>query len=262
MDRHNGSKINQLLIAWPKGTVALYSFLNRAGVTRQLASVYQRGHWIKRIGPGAFMRADDKDVSWAGGLYALQQYDNLSIHTGGITALEHLGFAHTIHTGGNNHVILYGNPNEKLPSWFSKYAWPGNVQVYYYPTNLFHAGIKDGIKEKELNGCNVLISSAERAIMETLYSLPKHSTFAEIKLLMEGLNALRPEIVQKLLEKCNSIKVKRLFMVLAELFNHEWVKHLNLRKVNFGRGKRMTVRNGVLNNKYNITVPGEYSIEK
>ena len=61
--------------------------------------------------------------------------------------------------------------------------------------------------------------------------------------------------MQSLLERCASVKVKRLFMVLAESCQHPWVKKLDLSKVDFGKGKRMLVRGGRLDSKYNITVP-------
>ncbi|MDX1251223.1 MAG: type IV toxin-antitoxin system AbiEi family antitoxin domain-containing protein [Gammaproteobacteria bacterium] len=44
-------------------------------------------------------------------------------------------------------------------------------------------------------------------------------------------------------------------MVLAEACNHAWVKKLGLSKVDFGKGKRMIVKGGRLDTKYNITVP-------
>ncbi len=37
---------------------------------------------------------------------------------------------------------------------------------------------------------------------------------------MEGLTTLRPRLIQSLLEQCRSVKVKRLFTVLAEACNH------------------------------------------
>ena len=76
--------------------------------------------------------------------------------------------------------------------------------------------------------------------------------------LMEGLTTLRPALVQVLLEKCNSLKVKRLFLYMSEKNNHDWLKNLNIKKIDFGSGKRVIVKNGVFNNKYNITVPKEY----
>ena len=60
---------------------------------------------------------------------------------------------------------------------------------------------------------------------------------------------------QALLEQCASVKVKRLFMVLAERCQHTWVKKLDLSKVDFGKGKRMLVSGGRFDSKYDITVP-------
>jgi len=85
--------------------------------------------------------------------------------------------------------------------------------------------------------------------------VPKEESYEEAKLLMEGLTTLRPRVVQTLLEHCASVKVKRLFMVLAEGCRHAWVKKLDLSKVDFGKGKRMLVRGGRFDSIYNITVP-------
>jgi hypothetical protein len=91
--------------------------------------------------------------------------------------------------------------------------------------------------------------------MEVLYLVPAKESFEEASMLMEGLTTLRPRLVQSLLEHCQSVKVKRLFMYLAESHNHAWVRKLDLSKVDFGKGKRMIVKGGRLNTKYNITVP-------
>jgi hypothetical protein len=74
---------------------------------------------------------------------------------------------------------------------------------------------------------------------------------------MEGLNNLSPNQLQPLLEKCQSVKVKRLFMYLAEKAGHEWFKYLDLNKIDLGKGKRSIVKNGVYVSKYKITVPKE-----
>jgi hypothetical protein len=62
-------------------------------------------------------------------------------------------------------------------------------------------------------------------------------------------------MLQPLMEQSGSVKVKRLFMVLAEDFNHTWVKKLDVSKVDFGKGKRMIVKGGRFDATYNITVP-------
>jgi hypothetical protein len=53
------------------------------------------------------------------------------------------------------------------------------------------------------------------------------------------------------------VKVTRLFMYLAEKAGHTWVQYLDLKKVDFGSGKRSVVRNGVYVPKYQLTVPKE-----
>ncbi len=75
--------------------------------------------------------------------------------------------------------------------------------------------------------------------------------------MMEGLNNLRPNLVQQLLEACQSVKVKRLFLYMAEKSGHDWVKYLNLEKINMGSGKRSIVKNGVYVSKYQIIISKE-----
>jgi len=103
---------------------------------------------------------------------------------------------------------------------------------------------------------SIIVSSPERAIMEALYFVPQKETFEEARLLMEGLVTLRPKLAQELLEKINSIKVKRLFMYLAEECNLPWVSKINLSGVNLGSGKRIIVKGGTFDKKYKITVEG------
>ena len=112
-----------------------------------------------------------------------------------------------------------------------------------------------GLTQKDLGSYAVTISTPERAIMEVMYGIPRDASFEEAALLMEGLTTLRPRMLQVLLEQCHSVKVKRLFMYLAEDCSHAWVKKLDVSKVDFGKGKRMLVKGGRFNSKYNITVP-------
>lgn len=86
---------------------------------------------------------------------------------------------------------------------------------------------------------------------------PKSQPLVEAYELMEGLNNLRPASVQKLLEGCTSVKVKRLFLYLAEKAGHDWLDFIKLDKVDLGAGKRAIVRDGAYVSKYQITVPRE-----
>ena len=92
-------------------------------------------------------------------------------------------------------------------------------------------------------------------MMECLYLVSEKQDLQECYKLMEGLNNLRPTLVQQLLEQCSSIKVKRLFLYLAEKAGHEWFRRLDLKKIDLGSGKRCVVKQGVYIEKYKITVP-------
>ncbi|MFR9534110.1 MAG: type IV toxin-antitoxin system AbiEi family antitoxin domain-containing protein, partial [Rikenellaceae bacterium] len=71
------------------------------------------------------------------------------------------------------------------------------------------------------------------------------------------LTTLRPKLLQQLLELCSSVKVKRLFLYMAEKSGHSWFRSLDLDKIDLGSGKRMIEKNGVYNSKYMITLPNE-----
>ena len=246
------SKINQLLQKWPSGAVAVLPWLEKQGVYQQLIHEYEKTSWVRRIGRGAYARAGDK-VEWTGGLYALQEQLVLPIHPGGKTALSMQGYAHFLPMGQGTTVVLFGPPNVKLPLWFKQYRW--GVKIRYTTTNLFIGKGDHGLTQKDMGFYSVNVSTPERAMMEVLYEVPKRESYEEAKLLMEGLTTLRPRLVQTLLEDCASVKVKRLFMVLAESCKHAWVKKLALSHVEFGKGKRMLVKGGRFDSKYNITVP-------
>jgi hypothetical protein len=75
---------------------------------------------------------------------------------------------------------------------------------------------------------------------------------------MNSLTTLRPDVVQRLLEKCRSIKAKRVFLYLADKLDLPFFQKLDLDKISLGSGKRMIVKGGELNKKYQITVDRDY----
>lgn len=251
MGTDKSSKINQLLSAQPPGTVMLSSWLVGKGYSHDLQQRYKKSHWLKSIGTGAFVRPHDK-VGYEGAIYAIQEQGGLTIHPGGRTALSLLGKAHYLELSASR-VVLFGGGGEKLPIWFTKNDW--RVQISYHATAFLPAEL--GLKEIELSNFSIKISGAMRAIMECLYLAPQKQELMECFELMEGLNNLVPKEVQTLLENCQSVKVKRLFLYLAEKADHAWFKQLDFAKVDLGKGKRSIVKNGVLVYKYGITVPKE-----
>ena len=252
MGSYTGSKINQLLKRWPNGTVAVSSWLENQGAYQQLVHRYETTAWVRRIGQGAYAKASDK-VEWSGGLYALQEQLKLPVHAGGKTALQMQGYAHFLPMGKGVTVSLFGPPNVKLPTWFKQARW--GIKVRYTTTNLFTGETDRGLTKKDLGPYQIKVSAPERAAMEVLYGVPLVDSYEEARLLMEGLTTLRPRLVQTLMESCVSVKVKRLFMLLAETCKHAWVKKVDLSRVDFGKGKRTLVKGGRYDPKYQITVP-------
>jgi len=247
-----GTKINQLLKQWPSGTVAVLRWLEKQGVYQQLVHEYEKSAWILRVGQGAFAKSGDK-IDWTGGLFALQNQLALPIYAGGKTALQLQGYAHFLPLGKGSTVFLFGPSETKLPAWFTQYQWGLNIR--FASTRLFADEATVWHTTRDMGAFSIKVSAPERAMMEVLYFVPKEQSYEEARLLMEGLTTPRLKLVQSLLESCTSVKVKRLFMVLAEGCGHAWVKKLDVSKVNFGKGRRMLVKGGRLDTKYNISVP-------
>jgi len=251
MSNKKGIKINQLLRSQPYGVVFLSSWLTRQGYSLNLQQRYKKSNWLKSIGTGAMIRSGDK-VGYEGAIYALQQQSVLNIHPGGKTALGLLGKIHYLEFSSRNVIIFSGN-NEKLPLWLLKHQW--GVEMNYYNTSFLP--VDSGLVTIELKTFTIKISSAARALMECLYLAPIHQELLECYELMVGLNNLRPNLVQDLLEQCKSVKVKRLFIYMADKANHNWFYDLNLDKIDLGSGKRSLAKNGTYIPKYLITVPKE-----
>lgn len=252
MARYTGSKINQIIKAWPNGAVAVLPWLEKHGAYQQLVHEYEKTAWLTRVGQGAYAKAGDK-VQWTGGLYAIQEQLKLPVHAGAKTALQLQGYGHFLPMGKDVTISLFGAPNVKLPAWFKRYRW--GVKVRYTTTNLFADQMGKGFTKKDLGTYAIKLSAPERAIMEVLYGVPQVDSYEETRLLMEGLTTLRPRLVQVLLEHCGSVKVKRLFMFLAENCKHTWAGKVDLSRVDLGKGKRALVKGGRFDAKYQITVP-------
>lgn len=237
--------------------VATSRWLKTRGVSRQLADTYKRYAWLVPVGHGAYARAGDT-VRWTGALHALQQDPGCGVHAAGKTALEILGYGHFLPADERAPVWLLGLPGERLPIWFARGPWA--TALRYAAAGLFappqQTGL--GLTEREVDGLAVRLSAPERAILEVLYFVPQQQSFEEARLLMEGLATLRPKLVQELLEACVFVKVKRLFLALADASGHGWVSQLDPKRVDLGTGKRQIERGGRLHPKYHITVPADF----
>lgn len=248
MSTSRGIKINQLLSAMPPGVVMLSSWLREKGYSPELQKRYRSSHWLESVGTGAMVRAGDH-VDIYGALYALQQQAGMSVHPGGRTALALMGKAHYLEMGQAT-VQLFGT-EKKLPRWAQQHDW--GSKIAYTSSQFLPNGL--AMETMDIKQFSIQLSSPPRALMECLYLASGEADIVECYQLMEGLNNLRPPQVQKLLEACNLIKVKRLFLFLAEKAGHAWLDHVDLKGVDLGSGKRSLVSNGAYIPQYQITVP-------
>lgn len=251
MSTDTRSKLNHLLNSQPPGIVLLSSWMIGQGYSHDLQQRYKKSNWLKSIGMGAYIRSNDR-VGYEGAIYALQEQSGFTIHPGGRTALSILGKAHYLELSAGR-VVLFGSRGEKLPAWFKNYDW--GVKADYHETSFLPPDL--GLTKVELSNFSIKVSGAARAIMECLHLAPQKQELMECYELMEGLNSLAPKQVQTLLENCQSVKVKRLFLYMAEKTDHHWFKDLDLKTVDLGKGKRSVVKSGVFIDKYGITVPRE-----
>jgi hypothetical protein len=251
MSTDNRTKINQLLVSQPPGVVLLSSWLTSQGYSFDLQKRYRKSNWLEAIGSGAMIRTGDK-IGYEGAIYALQTQAGLTIHPGGRTALSLQGKAHYLELSTKK-ITLFGGAEERLPGWFQKHNWEARIE--YYPTSFLP--FDAGLTEIELNTFSIKVSTPARAIMECLYLTPEKQELLECYELMEGLNNVKPQLIQSLLEQCQSVKVKRLFLYMAEKAGHDWFKYLELKNVDLGKGNRSIVKNGAYVPKYFITVPRE-----
>ena len=135
--------------------------------------------------------------------------------------------------------MLFAGGKFKLPSWM-------NDRVELLNTNF----IKDGLGLEKKGNLN--IPSLELSILETLYLCPSRISSCECYELMEFIGLIREKVMQELLENCNSIKVKRLFISFASIQKKHWLKYLDLSKINLGLGVRQIDKDGELYKEYNL----------
>lgn len=244
--------LDQLASKFNTGNVLTLRWLKENNISAKLAWWYVHSGWLVRLGHQVYKKANT-EVDWSGALLAIQNQLKLPIHIGGKSALTLLGRAHFISMQGTRQIILFAKPNTNIPQWFFDESVWGVKFLVYQP--LLFKYESTSITEIWVNNSKVLVSSPELAILEMLYLLPHHESFEEVTLIMKGLTQLRPIVIQTLLENCCSVKVKRLFLSLANKYKLPWLDDINLDNVNLGKGKYVVGDGGSYDSKYQISLP-------
>jgi hypothetical protein len=265
-------KLNWLEHHLPEGLVVDAAWMSAHGYSTALRSQYGAAGWLKQPARRVYQRPRGT-LAWQPVVISLQTLLRYDLLVGGLTALELQGFAHYVRR--NTSFIHLSGPR-KPPTWLDKLL-PDARFIYRNDTTLFqtlHASTapheleprhtRDGAIQVGMViqpwgqwTWPLCLSSPERAILEVLNELPEHESFHQVDMLMEGLSTLSPNRLNPLLADCRSVKVKRLFFFFAGRHNHAWLKRLDRKSIDLGKGKRMLVKGGRLDPKYLITVPGD-----
>ncbi len=245
------TKIKNILDLVPRDSVLFSSWLAAQGIDRKEQSLYVRSGWLERIVQGVYKIAGSRPTLFG----AVTSYNNQlgkACHVGASSALGLRGYSHFVSMGKPS-AYLFTAKEARLPGWFCAMEW--DMTVKYFTTSIF--GGDTCLEVYDYNGAQLLISGPERAFMECLHLSSEQFSLLDNYYVMEMMTTLRPDLVQQLLENCSSIKVKRLFLYMAEKAGHSWFRSLDLSKVDLGKGIRNISATGRFDNKYQIIIPTE-----
>lgn len=259
------------------GLLATTAKLGERQYRTNLLTHYVNRGWLESPARGVY-RVPGAPLKWQTVVASLQLIEGWWSHVAGRTAIVQRGLGHYARLGGVEAIQLYGP--EKPPHWLNKLGLP---ETFELRSDAAFATLRvrrdgDGVLHRldgeivapealgELGLVEVkwgtsdwplIFSGEERAILEVLQYVPERESVYEAYVLLQGLVSARPARVSALLRACHSIKAKRLFLALSARAGHAWLKYLDLRGVDVGKGKRALFPGGTLDSKYQITLPAD-----
>jgi hypothetical protein len=242
----------------PEGVIATRKWLLDNNFSNHSIDNLVKSNQLESISKGVYVRNKAK-ISWQSIVFSLQSTVKTDAVIGGLTALEMHGLSHYLSFSGNKTVHLYGK--DPLPKWVMNLDV--NVKFIKHSTKGFFES-KENEKQKDQftierewdnEGRKLIVATPDRAYLEVLLQVPTKITFEHADQLIQGLITLSPRSLQKLLEQCQNIKAKRLFLWFADRQNYSWLNKIERNKITLGSGNRMIAKGGKLDNKYKITVP-------
>jgi hypothetical protein len=272
MTRGNKDKLKHLLGSVPPNFIVDSPWLSSRQIDYRLAHWYIKSGWLRSVARGVYQRPgvaselDGGPVDWWAIVASIQCLMGYDVHIGGKTALSIQGFQHYLKFGIKEPVYLYGDGPIWLRRVTSNRKFITRSRALFRNNDIGIAESSNPQNVSEQYAVNILgsenwtikLSFPERAIFEMLAELPNRESFELIDKLFEGLVSLRPGLLQELLEKCSSVKVKRYFMVYADRHDHSWRSYISLNNVNLGSGPRQTFKGGRIHPNHLISVPANF----
>jgi hypothetical protein len=247
------SKLNQVLLEWRPGDIHGTEWFKARGINQRLAYSYYEDGYLEKIGPGVFARKGD-EMNPYGITRFLQQEYGLKLHLSGRTALELQGHAHYVALGSKTRIYLTSYEEKAFPTWIKKLE--KSFEFIFKKSSLL--GQQNFLTNHNESGFELKISTRELAALELIDRLDLSGSLETAENYLQSLLTLRSDTIQDVLEECNSIKAKRVFLYLAEKLNMPWFKKIKKDRINLGKGKRVIVKGGELDQKYQITVDRVY----
>ena len=242
----------------PLDMVATKAWLKAQGLGVHFLDNAVRSQTLIQLAPGIYVRGEAR-VTWQGVVASLQRMSEIPVHVGGVSALELEGLGHYLSRGSRATIQLYSEAG--LPKWVGRidapvqFEWHGTRRVWPQAVVEDPNYLRQEVWREALPP--VLYSCPEKAVLELLSAVPNVVSCEHADQLMQGLHNLSPSKLNALLKVCLSIKVKRLFLWLADRNDHPWRKYLTPDEYELGVGKRQIVAGGRLEPAWQITVPRE-----
>jgi len=219
-------------------------FLRKKGYSYGSLKGYVRHGYLDSLGRGAYCRAGTRP-SVEAAVFAMAGQLALPVHVGGRSALAKRGHVHFVPFSGTPATLFLPARGARLPAWFRKH-YAGRFALAATGFLPETPGVEP------LGGCPV--SSDERAFLEFLHGVPAKQSLAEAWQLLETLPVLRPKLLGALLSACSSVKVKRLFFLLADDLDAPWWRRVDKRGIDLGSGCRAVGKGGTFHARYNLVV--------
>ncbi|MFN2360978.1 MAG: type IV toxin-antitoxin system AbiEi family antitoxin domain-containing protein [Marinobacter sp.] len=255
LNKEARERLKELL---PVSMLATKTWLIDQGLNLHFVDNAIRSRTLLPLASGVYA-LHEKSVRWPGVVASLQRMSEKPIHVGGLTALDLAGLTHFLSTNSEVGVHLFSE--SPLPGWIKRIQvvarfehhstlrlWPESVMTN--PNFLREYSWQEGLP-------SIKYSCPEKALLEVLTEVPSAVSFEHADALMQGLSSLSPRKIDALLRACRNIKVKRLFLWLAERNRHVWFKRLEPDAYDLGSGKRVLAQHGRLHPRWFITVPRE-----
>ena len=231
------------MLSLGENQVVTASCLLKRGYSYDNLKGYVRSGYLNSLGRGAYCRAGS-NPSVEAAVAAMAEQLGVPVHLGGRTALAKRGYVHFVPFEELPATVFLAR-GVRLPAWFSRHY---SNRFLLRKTSFIKGEM--GIESE----AECPVSSPERAFLEFLLDVPSRQLLNEAYQLLEMMMSLRPKLLGDLLVACSSIKVKRLFFLLADDLNAPWWSRVKKDGIDLGSGCRVVDREGSFQAKYNLVV--------